>query len=254
MPKKQPPRSSIPEAKSYLPILILLFVGSGCATLVYEVVWLQLLQLVIGSSAVSLGVLLGTFMGGMCLGSFLLPRLVDPRYHPLRVYAYLELGIGACGLLVLFGVPLIGGVYKLGAGWGLTGPFVRALVAGVCLLPLLYVTGTFQKRDHVGFRDRFVDSQLFRRRVDAGSSRVNFARQQVVDTSRENSPVIDQDPQYNRADENDRNDDRRTEQPAHQSPKKARTRLHVRHYAWLARITITCSGILIFWWITYWHK
>ena len=81
----------------FLPLLVLLFVGSGCAALIYEVVWLQLLQLVIGSTAVSLGVLLGTFMGGMCLGSLLLPRFVSPRRHPLRVYAVLELGIGAIG-------------------------------------------------------------------------------------------------------------------------------------------------------------
>ena len=63
-------------ARRYLPALLLLFVGSGCAALIYEVVWFQLLQLVIGSSAVSLGVLLGTFMGGMCLGSILLPRRI----------------------------------------------------------------------------------------------------------------------------------------------------------------------------------
>ncbi len=38
-----------------LPVLLLLFVGSGCAALIYEVVWFQLLELVIGSSAVSIG-------------------------------------------------------------------------------------------------------------------------------------------------------------------------------------------------------
>ena len=85
--------------RRFLPALLLLFVGSGCAALIYEIVWFQLLQLVIGSSAVSLGVLLGTFMGGMCLGSLLLPRLISARQHPLRVYAALELGIGVIGLL-----------------------------------------------------------------------------------------------------------------------------------------------------------
>ena len=75
------------NARRLLPVLLLLFVGSGCAALIYEIVWFQLLQLVIGSSAVSLGVLLGTFMGGMCLGSLALPRLVSARHHPLRVYA-----------------------------------------------------------------------------------------------------------------------------------------------------------------------
>jgi hypothetical protein len=42
----------------FLPVLLVLFFGSGCAALIYEVVWLQLLQLVIGSTAVSIGVLL----------------------------------------------------------------------------------------------------------------------------------------------------------------------------------------------------
>src|SRR4051812_32006889 len=93
------------RANPYLPALLLLFVGSGCAALIYEVVWFQLLQLVIGSSAVSLGVLLGTFMGGMCLGSYVLPRYIDPSRHPLRVYAALECGIGLMGLLLLFGMP-----------------------------------------------------------------------------------------------------------------------------------------------------
>jgi spermidine synthase len=64
--------TAIDASHKFLPVLLLLFVGSGCAALIYEVVWFQLLQLVIGSSSVSLGVLLGTFMGGMCLGSYLL--------------------------------------------------------------------------------------------------------------------------------------------------------------------------------------
>ena len=69
-------------AQRWLPALLLLFVGSGCAALIYEVVWFQLLQLSIGSSAVSLGVLLGIYMGGMCLGSLLLPRYLSPSSAP----------------------------------------------------------------------------------------------------------------------------------------------------------------------------
>src|SRR5437879_10877646 len=96
-----------PGSRNHLPWLLLLFFGSGCAALIYEVVWLQLLQLVIGLTGVSLGILLGTFMGGMCLGSLLLWRWISPRHHPLRVYACLELGIGAIGLAILFVVPWI---------------------------------------------------------------------------------------------------------------------------------------------------
>ena len=105
-------------SRRILPALLLLFIGSGCAALIYEIVWFQLLQLVVGSSAISLGVLLGTFMGGMCLGSLALSFFVPARQHPLRVYACLELGIGLIGLLALVGMPLISNVYTSWAGSG----------------------------------------------------------------------------------------------------------------------------------------
>src|SRR5207248_3253275 len=135
------PRGGSLNSRRLLPALLLLFVGSGCAALIYEVVWFQLLELVIGSSAVSMGVLLGTFMGGMCLGSFLLPRVVSPEIHPLRVYAWLETGIGAMGLLILFGMPLVGGAYTAWAGSGVVGILLRGVAAGICLLPPTLLMG-----------------------------------------------------------------------------------------------------------------
>ena len=129
------------SARRFLPALLLLFVGSGCAALIYEIVWFQLLQLVIGSSAVSLGVLLGTFMGGMCLGSLLLARTISVSRHPLRVYAFLEIGIGIIGLLLLWGMPLIGGAYFAWAGSGVTGILMRGLAASICLLPPTLMMG-----------------------------------------------------------------------------------------------------------------
>ena len=122
-------------------MLLLLFVGSGTAALIYEIVWFQLLQLVVGSSAVSLGVLLGTFMGGMCLGSLFLPRVISSRHHPLRVYALLEIGIGLIGVLVLLAMPLVGRFYVAWAGDGLAGLLLRGGVAGVCLLPPTILMG-----------------------------------------------------------------------------------------------------------------
>ena len=56
------------------PWILLLFVGSGCSALIYEVVWFQLLELVVGATTVSLGVLLAAFMGGLCAGSILYAR------------------------------------------------------------------------------------------------------------------------------------------------------------------------------------
>ena len=125
--------SSSPD--QWLPVLLLLFVGSGAAALIYEIVWFQMLELFVGSSSVSIGVLLGTFMGGMCLGSFLLPRYISRRHHPLKVYAFLEIAIGVIGLLLLLVLPLVGYVYTAWGGYGVTGYLLRGLVASICLLP-----------------------------------------------------------------------------------------------------------------------
>jgi spermidine synthase len=127
--------------RRFLPALFLLFIGSGCAALIYEIVWFQLLQLIIGSSSISLGILLGTFMGGMCVGSLLLSRIISARQHPLRVYAALEIGIGVMGLLILVAMPLVGGIYTAWGGEGTFGIVFRAIVAGICLLPPTVLMG-----------------------------------------------------------------------------------------------------------------
>jgi spermidine synthase len=125
----------------YLVPSLLLFAGSGCAALIYEIVWFQLLQLVIGSSAISLGLLLAAYLGGLCLGSAALPRLISARLHPMRVYALLELGIGAFGIVALFGVPLIGRIYLASAASGLAGVVLRGAIATLCLLPPTLLMG-----------------------------------------------------------------------------------------------------------------
>src|SRR4051812_32248930 len=124
-----------------MPWLLVLFFGSGCAALIYEIVWFQLLQFVIGSSAISLAVLLGTFMGGMCLGSLALPRWISASRHPLRVYAILELGIALAGVAVFFAMPSIARIYVPHAGHGLFGIILRGVVCVICLLPPTMLMG-----------------------------------------------------------------------------------------------------------------
>ena len=142
MPTKESPSKGTFDAVRFLPVLLILFAGSGCSALIYEIVWYQLLQLVIGSTAISLGVLLATFMGGLCLGSLLLPKyLARRRYHPLRVYAAIEAAIGVCGLLVLWGMPLLDGIYVAAVGHGMPAVLFRAILCAVCLLPPTLLMG-----------------------------------------------------------------------------------------------------------------
>src|SRR6202451_379034 len=105
-------RPSSPASPSrFLPLLLLLSAASGCAALIYEIVWYQLLQLAIGSTSVSLGILLATFMGGLCIGSLWLPNLRYLQRAPLRAYAMLEAGIAFCALLVDLGLPYLDRAY-----------------------------------------------------------------------------------------------------------------------------------------------
>ena len=143
-------RSSLPTlvatdfdvaSRRILPFLLVLFVGSGVCALIYEVVWFQLLELVIGSSAISLGVLLATFMGGMCIGSLALPRFASRTRHPLMLYATLELSIGVIGVLELFAIPLVGKLYSPTVGHGAGALMLRGVVAGLCLLPPTVLMG-----------------------------------------------------------------------------------------------------------------
>jgi spermidine synthase len=113
-----------------LVLLLPLAFGSGFAALIYEVVWFQQLELVTGSTAVSLAILLATFMGGMCLGSWLLPRFIPALARPLRAYAVIEFGIGVCAMLVLRVIPLVSGVSTL-----------REEVAAACILPPTLLMG-----------------------------------------------------------------------------------------------------------------
>jgi spermidine synthase len=75
-------------------VFSILFFLSGLAGLVYEVCWTRLLVLPMGNTVYSLTAVLTAFMGGLALGAFLAGRWIDQRGRPLRVYAWLEAGIG----------------------------------------------------------------------------------------------------------------------------------------------------------------
>ena len=116
-------------------LLHLAFAASGCAALIYEIVWFHLLRLVIGASALSVGIVLAGFMGGMFLGSLLFARLVPPERNSLRVYAFLEIGIGIFGLLMPLVLPAVRFIYVGLVGYGSLGIVLRAAIAAALLLP-----------------------------------------------------------------------------------------------------------------------
>jgi len=92
--------------------LYLIFFASGCAGLVYEVMWARSFGLVFGSTTRAAAVVLAAFFLGMALGNWLGARsAVTTRGGALRRYAWLELGIATTALLVLAWLALYHGLY-----------------------------------------------------------------------------------------------------------------------------------------------
>jgi spermidine synthase len=125
----------------YFPALLILFAASGCAALIYEVIWYQSLQLAIGSTTVSMAFLLAAYMGGLCLGAAGAPRLASTNMSALRTYAVIELGTALIGILVTALIPSIAGIYMAGAARGFPGMLLRGAVAAACLLPPTVLMG-----------------------------------------------------------------------------------------------------------------
>ena len=79
-----------------------LFVFSGAAALIYEVVWVRQFSRVLGASAYAVTIILSTFMAGIGIGSWFIGKKTD-RLHEkglVRTYVLLEIGIGAYSLLL----------------------------------------------------------------------------------------------------------------------------------------------------------
>lgn len=80
-------------------MLLLAFFLSGLAGLVYEIAWARQLGLIFGMTSYAVASILAVFFTGLGLGSFIVGRLVDKVGKPLRIYAFLELGVGIYALL-----------------------------------------------------------------------------------------------------------------------------------------------------------
>jgi spermidine synthase len=71
-------------------LVLLIFILSGAAGLMYEVVWSRQLVLVFGNTTQAVSTILTGFFGGMAVGSFVGGRLADRVRRPLRLYGLIE--------------------------------------------------------------------------------------------------------------------------------------------------------------------
>jgi len=125
--------------------LAALFLLSGFAGLVYQVLWLRDLGLVFGNASQAAATTLAAFFLGLAAGGGYWGRRAPSLADPLRAYAWLEVGIAATGLLFLALVPLYRGLYGPLYAWVGQDPALfssaRVLMALVVLLPPAFLMG-----------------------------------------------------------------------------------------------------------------
>ncbi len=130
-------------------VFLSIYLLSGFAALVYEVVWSRLLSLHMGHTVAAVSTVLGAFMTGLAIGAaaagVVAPRLT--RRRALQVYAALEAAIAVMALLLPFALsalrPLLAWAYADGQP-GVLFPLVRLGTAlGLITLPAIAMGATF---------------------------------------------------------------------------------------------------------------
>ncbi len=121
--------------------VLAIFILSGAAGLVYEVVWARQLVLVFGNTTQAVSAILTGFFGGIAIGSVIGGRIADRARRPLRMYGLLELILVVVVLLTPITFRLLHELYR-GAFSNLESqPTILALIRfGLSLLALAPAT------------------------------------------------------------------------------------------------------------------
>jgi predicted membrane-bound spermidine synthase len=93
-------------------LILALFVGSGAAGLVYQVVWSRELVLVFGNTTQAVATIVTAFMAGLGFGSLIGGRWANHSRQPLRLYGALELGVAVFAVLLPFAFDDLAEVYR----------------------------------------------------------------------------------------------------------------------------------------------
>jgi spermidine synthase len=118
-------------------LVYLIFILSGAAGLIYEIVWARQLVLVFGNTTQAVSAILTGFFGGMAIGSVVGGRLADRVRSPLRLYGLLEIALVVVVVLTPITFRLIHELYRGVYGGLQEQPAVLALLRfGLALIAL----------------------------------------------------------------------------------------------------------------------
>src|SRR6478609_12123353 len=92
--------------------ILVIFVLSGAAGLIDEIVWSRQLVLVFGNTTQAVSAILTGFFGGMAIGAAVGGRYADRVRRPLRVYGWLEVVLAGVVIVTPITLRLINEVYR----------------------------------------------------------------------------------------------------------------------------------------------
>ncbi len=94
-----------------LSLVIVCFMLSGFAALLYQTAWMRLFAISFGTSEIAVAVVLAAYMGGLALGAAIAARYVDRIRRPILVYGILEGAIAITALALPWLVDSSGQLY-----------------------------------------------------------------------------------------------------------------------------------------------
>jgi len=99
--------------------------------LIYQVAWVRQASLTFGVSVYAYSAVLGAYMIGLALGSYVMGRRIDANTRPLRTYAILEVGIALLAVISTYLLTSLNGLYAT---------FSHAVESGLGSLTMLRLT------------------------------------------------------------------------------------------------------------------
>jgi spermidine synthase len=150
-------------------IFAILFIVSGAAGLIYQIVWFKYLGLFLGNTTHAQMIVLATFLGGLAAGNYVIGKRADALRNPIRFYSFLEIGIGLyCLLYPMLSVGLGELFLRTAGNYSIDSTsflfyFFRFLLAALLLfIPTFAMGGTLPSLSKF-----FVDDLKFARRDTA---------------------------------------------------------------------------------------
>lgn len=128
--------------------LLFVSLATGASSFIYEIGWIRMLSLVLGSSTHAFELMLSAFISGLALGGLWIQRRIDHLANPLRCLAQVQF---IMGLLALSTLPLYGNTFtamqwivrnlsKTGTGYAVFNLLSSCIAMGI-MLPTTFFAG-----------------------------------------------------------------------------------------------------------------